>query len=103
MVVIFQFTDCHKSKLLKNRNWQIVINPNVLHHNWYLNPVNQHKYGYRNSGKKLIIFAVIVSVVVATIQITFYLLSYTHVLRSRLLVFVGIGLPALTVICAGVK
>ena len=43
------YYDMQMSQLLKNRNWQVAINPDIIARNWYLNPNNQRRFG--NDGR----------------------------------------------------
>ena len=67
------YFDVHVSHLLKNKNWQIAIDPTVLKNNWYLDPTNQRKYA--NNGKNLLIVAFIFSVVVALGHVAMFILE----------------------------
>ena len=91
------------SQILKNRNWQAIINPQIFKNNWYLNPVNQRRFGHGNSGKTLIIFAIVISTILSIIQVTFYLIDRERLIPNRKLVFAGIAVPSFIVFVSAVK
>ena len=53
------YYDMQLSQSLKNQNWQMAINPDVVSSNWFLKLKNQSRYG--KSGKYLIIAALIIA------------------------------------------
>ena len=48
------------SHALRNKNWQMAIDPNIVSTNWFLNAKNQSRYG--KNGKYLIIVSIVIAI-----------------------------------------
>lgn len=78
------------SQILKNRNWQAIINPDIFKNNWYLNPINQRRFGYGNSSKNLIIVAGIISIIMSITHIALYFLGKAQLMKNGAFIFAAI-------------
>ena len=54
------YYDMQLSHALKNKNWQMAINPNIVSTNWFLHTKNQSRYG--KNGKYLIIVSIFIAI-----------------------------------------
>ena len=51
------YFDMRVSQLTKNLEWRMAINPTIASNNWYLNPINQRRFG--SNGIYLVLLAII--------------------------------------------
>ena len=70
------YFDMELSQLLKNQHWQMVINPNKLSNNWFLNPKNQRRFG--GNGMFLFTLGMILCLVPRPCLITLDIYGFTR-------------------------
>ena len=68
------YYDMQLSQLLKNKDWQMAIDPNIVSNNWYLNPKNQRRFG--QDGKYLLRFGFTCDIIICGSVLILRMITY---------------------------
>lgn len=68
------YFDMELSHLLKNKYWQMAINPNEMLKNWFLNPRNQRRFG--GNGRVLFAIGLILGLICQLCFLILYLCQF---------------------------
>ena len=83
------YFDMQLSQSIRNHYWRMAINPSSVTNNWFLNPINQRRFG--NNGKYLFCIGFCISSVEIACFLTF-VYGFKQILIAIVVVLVCFGI-----------
>ena len=86
------YYDTRLSHLLRNKDWQMAINPTIVSNNWFLNPKNQRLFG--QNGHYLFLIGMFVCGIERLIFALLWFSGFTvfAVIEAMLIIFIKVKL-----------